>query len=302
MVLKVGFVPEHFSTPIQFAKIHGFFTQKNLQVELIPFLSGSGHLIQCLKSQEIDIAIGLTEAFVRGICDGDTEYKISGTYVESPLCWSISTGSQREDITSCSQLNGKKISVSRIGSGSYVMPFVLALNNQFQKPFYSGFPAVSTFANLRDSVNLVKNIEPSDAFMWEFFTSKKYYDNGEIKKIGEIYTPWPSWVIVSSSKLIENEPLKLKEFLIAIQEGIDYFNDHKEEAVDYIGENLDYSKEDAIEWMKTVKFSNDVKLINYDRTVLNTSNILRTAGVIQKNGETNDLISKRLETGIFTQP
>ena len=37
--------------------------------------------------------------------------------------------------------------------------------------------------------------------MWEHFTSKRYYDNGGIKRVGEIYTPWSSWKIVASTKL-----------------------------------------------------------------------------------------------------
>lgn len=38
-----------------------------------------------------------------------------GTYVETPLCWAISTGAGREDVSSVEDLKGKKIGVSRIG-------------------------------------------------------------------------------------------------------------------------------------------------------------------------------------------
>ncbi len=296
--LKVGFVPEHFSTPIQFSQQHKYYESEGLEIELIPYLAGSGHLIQSLGDGSIDIAIGLTEAFIRGIANGNESYNIIGTYVDSPLCWSISTGYNRDDITEIEQLNGKKIGVSRIGSGSYVMSFVLALEKKFSKPFFQDYPICSTFKNLRDSVNL-KGVEGdatknSDAFMWEHFTSKKYYDNKEIKKIGEIYTPWPSWVITARSQLVAEHGKEIAGFLRSIEKGIKYFNDHQEEAIEYIYNNLDYSEEDAREWIKTVKFAKDVNAVDSDKVVNKTFKVLRTAGVLNES-DSDEVIEQRLK-------
>ena len=72
-----------------------------------------------LKDDCIDVAIGLTEGFVADL--GKTvanqeqpAYKLVGTYVTSPLCWAISVGS-KSSIDQDSQLNGKRVGVSRIG-------------------------------------------------------------------------------------------------------------------------------------------------------------------------------------------
>ncbi|KAH3670952.1 hypothetical protein OGAPHI_000663 [Ogataea philodendri] len=297
MGLKVGFVPEHFSTPLQFSQAKGFFASKGIECELIEYPSGSGHLIQSLKSQQIDIAVGLTEAFVRGICDGDDQYQIAGTYVKSPLCWAISTGVDRSELTSETQLQNGSIGVSRIGSGSYVMAFVLGLQRGFSVPFFKKFVILDNFKNLRDSVNQKDHLESSDAFMWEYFTSKKYYDNKEIKKIGQIYTPWSSWVVVSGKNV---EKKQVSAFLEAVQDGIEYYNGHKEEAAKYIADNLDYSLEDAQEWQKTVEFSDNVSQINFEKDVVGTKSVLKTAGVIQKDAsESDDLILQRLTNGVL---
>ena len=77
-------------------------------------------MVTSLQSSEIDIAIGLTEGWVTGLgkaqAEGkDTGYKMMGTYVETPLCWAISTGANREDVTGMEGLKGKKMGVSRIG-------------------------------------------------------------------------------------------------------------------------------------------------------------------------------------------
>jgi hypothetical protein len=87
--LRVGFVPEHFSTPLHFAQKHF-----SLSAQLIPFPSGTGHMITALRAGEIDVGIGLTEGWVAGLgkadVKGDGGYKIVGTYVETPLCTLLS--------------------------------------------------------------------------------------------------------------------------------------------------------------------------------------------------------------------
>lgn len=295
MAIKIGYIPEHFSTPIVFAKKYGFFEKYGLkEFELIPYPSGSGHLITSLKNKEIDLAVGLTEAFVRGISNGDSEYTIVGEYVESPLCWSISTGKTRDDLTSVEDLKkieNVNVGVSRIGSGSYVMSFVLGLQQKFQNPF--NFKVLNTFQNLRDSVN---NSE-SDIFMWEYFTTKKYYDNCEIKKIGEIYTPWSSWVITAESSV---EKPFVDAFLKGTQDGINYYKEHESEALDYILENLDYNnKNDLQEWANRVKFASDVFRIQHDKNITATMDVLLQANVLEA-GVTRDVAQQRLDKHVTT--
>jgi len=71
------------------------------------------------------------------------------------------------------------------------MGFVLADSQGWLSSTSAPFENIplQTFEKLRNGVNN----STIDFFMWEHFTSKRYYDNGEIKRIGEIYTPWPSW-------------------------------------------------------------------------------------------------------------
>jgi len=269
--LRIGFVPEHFSTPLHFAE--KYF---GLDATLIPYPSGTGHMITSLQANEIDAGVGLTEGWVAGLGkQGDNAgYKIVGTYVDTPLCWAISTGAKR-DVSNVSQLKDSKIGVSRIGSGSYVMGFVLAdtkgwLKERGHAPF-EVIP-LQTFAKLRDAVN----DGTADFFMWEHFTSKKYYDSGEIKRIGEIYTPWSSWKIVAQ----DPKDQRLEAMFEKIDQGVKYFLVHQEEAVEYISTHLDYSAEDAQAWLKTVKFAQAVKGASQG-TISKTIDILQKAGVIE---------------------
>ncbi len=154
--LRIGFVPEHFSTPLAFAQRH-----YDLNADLIPEPLGTGALTARLKAdtgtpKPLDVAIGLTEGFVADLGKAKTEgkdmgYGLAGTYVESPLCWAIvtgrlsmtkmaerpsfantsdpSVGAKRDGLDSVADLKGTRVGVSRIGSGSYVMSYVLADQN-----------------------------------------------------------------------------------------------------------------------------------------------------------------------------
>jgi len=198
--------------------------------------------------------------------------------------WAISTGSKRESINSITDLKShNRVGVSRIGSGSYVMSFVLAdqqgwLSPSSPPPFE--FLPLQTFEKLRNGVN----DSTADFFMWEHFTSKRYYDSGEIKRIGEIYTPWPSWQIVASTKIGEGRgDSRVEELFQKLDQGIRYFEGNVEESVKYISTSLDYSEEDAREWLKTVRFAKGTRGVDGE-VVEKTVGVLRKAGVITGEG------------------
>lgn len=142
---------------------------------------------------------------------------------------------------------------------------------------YSDFVILNTFENLRKAVNSGE----ADFFMWEHFTSKRYYDSGEIRKVGEIYTPWSSWKIVASTKLVRDGQLDLRlhNLFEKLDKGIQYFNENNEEAVSYISTELDYSEEDAKEWLKTVRFPTRTQGVDLS-VVEKTVATLRKAGVL----------------------
>jgi ABC-type nitrate/sulfonate/bicarbonate transport system substrate-binding protein len=197
--------------------------------------------------------------------------------------WAISTGAKRPEITSVDSLKGSKIGVSRIGSGSYVMGFVLAdqqgwLSNNPQQP-YSDTVVLNNFENLRNAVNS----GDADFFMWEHFTSKKFYDSGEIRRVGEIYTPWSSWKIVASTKIAGDGADKVDDRVKTLFEkldlGVAHFNENTEEAIEYISTELGYTEPDAREWMKTVRFPSATAGVK-ENVVKDCVSVLRKAGVL----------------------
>jgi hypothetical protein len=159
----------------------------------------------------------------------------------------------------------------------WLAPTAAAGTDKEQGSPYSDTVVLNTFENLRRAVNSCE----ADFFMWEHFTSKKYYDNGEIRRVGEIYTPWSSWKIVASTGLVDGDKLdpRVEDLLDRLNAGIKHFNEHQEEAVEYISTELDYSEEDAREWLKTVRFPERTQGVDLE-VVLNTVDTLCKAGVL----------------------
>lgn len=160
-----------------------------------------------------------------------------------------------------------------------MMGFVLAdqqgwLTPSSATPPFENIP-LQTFAALRDGVNN----STADFFMWEHFTSKRYFDNKSIKRIGEIYTPWSSWKIVAADEKDE----RLAGMFEKIDQGIKYYEENKEEAVTYISTALDYSEEDARDWLRTVEFAHGVKGVKTE-VIEKTVGVLKKAGVLDGKG------------------
>lgn len=207
-VIRIGFVPEHYLLPLHLCTKHSLFPS-NLQISLVPFPSGTGHMITSLRAKEIDLAIGLTEGWIAGLLNADNYkkpaqekgYSIVGSWVSTPLRWAIVTGRNRDEISSVDDLKQhRRVGVSRLGSGSHIMAFVLAQQEGWlrqtkdQKSEGLSLIPLGPFKDLRDGVTS----SSADFFMWEHFTTKPWFDGEEteLKKIGEIYTPWPSWLLL----------------------------------------------------------------------------------------------------------
>ncbi|GAB5593197.1 hypothetical protein Unana1_08097 [Umbelopsis nana] len=294
MTIKIGYVPEHFSTPLLISNDNGYFTDAGVQVELVLCPGGTGEMTSKLKDGSINVAIALTEGLTAGIANGQDWYKIIGTYVNAPLCWALSAGANSEHNSSAT-LNHTDVAISRFGSGSHIMAFVLADQHGWlpsdanaQPPFT--FTALGNFKAMRDAVNA----GTSDYFMWETFTTKPYHDSGEIKRIGQITPPWPAFCFAANTEILDKDSHGVQKAIEAINKAAKLFIAQKDkESVEHIMRILDYQEADVREWFKTVSYEDDMR--NVSRKALDvTVETLIKAGVIKSPVKAEDLVDSRI--------
>ncbi|KAF7722490.1 hypothetical protein EC973_003110 [Apophysomyces ossiformis] len=276
--IRIGYVPEHFSTPLYIARDQGMFDQQQVSVELVCCPGGTGEMTQKLKDKSLDLAIALTEGLVAGITKGQDWYKIVGTYVDAPLCWAISTGNASKH-GSIDTLCKTNCAISRFGSGSHIMAYVLADQQGWLsqgEPFT--FTALNNFEAMRNAVN----DESSAFFMWETFTTKPYHDKGEVRRIGQITPPWPAFLFAGHVDILQGE--ELPRVLQAIQKATDQFMQQRDkESVEHVIRILGYNEQDVRDWFKTVHYASDHTAVS--RRALQTAmSTLVKAGVIDEPG------------------
>jgi len=131
------------------------------------------------------------------------------------------------------------------------------MSHQFENantPSDMKFVTLGSFKNLREGLhNNQVNI-----FLWEYFTTKPWFDNKELKHIGNVVTPWPAFSVVASSKGLSlqspvSESLLRNQFLPALGEGAALFQNGRDESVQRIMSDFSHKEDDARAWLTNTK-------------------------------------------------
>ena len=209
--LKIGGVPEHFNYPWYLTLKNKEYQKHGINLRWKDYHGGTGEMCNALRTGETDIAIILTEGIIKDIIDGNPS-KILQTYVTTPLIWGIHV-SEKSTIQEISELENKRIAISRYGSGSHLMAIVNAYNQGWNLEQLH-FVVVET---LEGGIEALQN-NKADYFMWEHFTTKPYVDQGVFRRIGNCPTPWPCFVIAVRNEVLEKYPEKITQILAIINE------------------------------------------------------------------------------------
>lgn len=199
--IKIIGVPEHFNLPWQLAIAQGDFKAAGIDLQWTDIPEGTGKMCQMLRDNEADIAVILTEGIVKDITYGNPS-SIVQVYVESPLIWGIHVAANSNYHT-LSDLEHTKVAISRYGSGSHLMAYINAQNENWNTESLQ-FEIVNTIDGAVEA--LTKGT--SDYFMWEHFMTKPLVDKGIFRRIADCPTPWPCFVIAIRNEFLKhNEPV-----------------------------------------------------------------------------------------------
>jgi ABC-type nitrate/sulfonate/bicarbonate transport system substrate-binding protein len=195
--VRIAGVPEHFNLPWHMCIENGEFEEVGIDLQWTDVPEGTGKMCQLLRDNETDIAVILTEGIVKDIIGGNPS-SIVQTYVESPLIWGIHVAAESQFKT-LSDLENTKVAISRYGSGSHLMAYVNAQNQQWHTENLQ-FEVVNT---IDGAVEALTN-GTADYFMWERFMTQPLVDKGVFRRVADCPTPWPCFVIAVRNEFLES--------------------------------------------------------------------------------------------------
>ncbi|MFK7949080.1 MAG: substrate-binding domain-containing protein [Saprospiraceae bacterium] len=281
--IRIGGVPEHFNLPIHLAIENGEFAARGVDIEWITFKGGTGQMTKALENDEVDVCILLTEGIINSIIKGNPS-RIISNYVTSPLCWGVHTAADNS-LDNYNHIFDKKYAISRFGSGSHLMAIVDA-NSKEQTIQSSQFKVIK---NLDGALESLKKHE-TDVFYWEKYTTKPYVDSGQLKRIGEYYTPWPCFVVAASDKIIKEQPNNLIRLLRTIHDSNDKFMQN-EKVINLVSERYGQKLKDVNRWYHQTEWAIHGWVSN--KMLRSVIYSLKMAEIIDNEEEIPSLVWKR---------
>jgi len=277
--IKIAGVPEHFNLPWHLCIENGEFEAVGIDLQWTDVPEGTGKMCQMLRDGETDIAVILSEGIVKDINAGNPS-KIVQVYVESPLIWGIHVAANSNHKT-LSDLENKKVAISRLGSGSQLMAYVNA-NNQGWNTENLQFEIVNTIDGAVESLTKGE----SDYFMWERFMTKPLVDKGIFRRIDDCPTPWPCFVIAVREEILKKHPNTIAQILEIINITTQEFKEIP--SIDRTLATKYHQKiEDIQEWLRLTEWSQkplSEKMLN------KIQNQLFDLKIIEKKGTFAELV------------
>lgn len=245
--VKIAGVPEHFNLPWHLCIEDGEFEEAGINLQWTDVPEGTGKMCQMLRDGETDMAVILTEGIVKDIVGGNPS-SIVQVYVESPLIWGIHVGANSKYQT-LADLENTKVAISRYGSGSHLMAYVNAQNQNWDTGNLQ-FEIVNTIDGAVEALS----DGSADYFMWERFMTKPLVDKGVFRRVADCPTPWPCFVIAIRNDFFENNFQTLDIILDIINKTTADFKDIP--SIDRtLASKYHQKPEDIQEWLSLTKWS-----------------------------------------------
>lgn len=245
---KIGGVPEHFNLPWKLAIEEGKFRDENIFLHWEDMTGGTGQMVRGLETKSLDIAILLTEGITKAILQG-LDATILQVYVTSPLAWGVHVP-YNSSIESIADVEGKTFAISRSGSGSHLMAYVLGDQNGWNTDELQ-FKVVG---DLYGGLWSLENNE-SQAFLWEKFTTKPFVDQKKCRCVGEVLTPWPCFSIAIRNECLENTSIDTILTLLNVINNKTHVVKNDPSSVEIISWRYGLTEMDVRQWLSATEWN-----------------------------------------------
>ncbi|MCF6350906.1 MAG: substrate-binding domain-containing protein [Flavobacteriaceae bacterium] len=279
----IGGVPEHFNLPWHLAIESNKFYDKGIDLNWVDIHGGTGAMCKSLRDKSIDIAIVLTEGIIKDIINGNA-CKLVKFFVKSPLLWGIHVG-YKSKYTCVKELEKAKIAISRYGSGSHLMAVINAKTEGFDVKNLD----FEIIKNLKGGIESLKN-NTTAYFLWEHFTTNPYVYDKSVRRIGNIKSPWPCFVIAVRNEILESDKNTIKTILKVINKQLKTFEnslENKELSV-LFSERYNLKINDIKDWLTITQWCRGKSISKEEINSIQQK--LKQFSVIENTVDATDLI------------
>lgn len=259
--LKIGGVPEHFNLPWRLAIEEGKFRDVGLDLHWSDMSGGTGQMIRGLETGSIDIAVLLTEGITKAILEG-LNAKIIQVYVVSPLHWGIHVPFN-SNINAVSDLKDQTFAISREGSGSHLMSYVLADKEGWDVNKLK----FNIVGDVYGGLWALENNE-AQAFLWEKYTTFPFTEQGKCRYIDEVVTPWPCFVVAVRDEVLEKNSELLHEMCKVVNDRASEIK-KEENTVEIISWRYNLRSDQVEKWLHETdwNYKGEKFLLEFENTI-----------------------------------
>lgn len=286
--LIVGGVPEHFNLPWNLVAASNAFRSLGVEVEWRDFPEGTGAMMRAVEANEVDVALVLTEGAVAHIAKNGTT-GIIGTWVESPLVWGIHSGPKTQK--GPQYPHDARIGISRLGSGSHLMPLVHA-----QQDRYTEAPKLVEIKTLAGAIEAFANDE-IDTFYWERTMTLPQVRAGQMTLDGDFSAPWPAFVAVRAKNSQPHVDAAWEKAITAMKTWLTELLSDRQAFLKLVGERFDLPEEEVAIWFARTVWAPSLKV---DPAALQrAAKGLVAAGVLEERVSPQSLM---ISPGVLGEP
>ena len=248
--INIGGVPEHFNLAWYLGLKNTEYKDANINLRWKDYFGGTGAMCKGLRNGDIDMAVILTEGIIKDIIAGNKS-KIVQVFVKTPLIWGIHVAANSK-YKNIDELKGTKAAISRYGSGSHLMAYVNAENNNWDLEKDLDFEVVKNLDGAVEGLTEAK----ADYFLWEKFMTKPIVDKGVFRRIDECPSPWPCFVIAVREDFLKSNKEDVKNILEIVNNTTEEFKDIP--SIDrMIANRYEQEIEDVQEWLSLTEWSQE---------------------------------------------
>jgi sulfonate transport system substrate-binding protein len=274
--LIIGGVDEAFNVPWKRIAQRQPLHNKGVEIQWTDFGGGTGQIMRALNSNEIQVAIVLTEGVVSDIYKND-QSRIFSSYVTSPLEWGVHVH-ENSPVSAVNEIKDKCIAISKFGSGSHLM----AILNAYENGWNVNEIKFKEINNLTGGLDSLKKGE-ADVFFWEKHTTRSYLKPNQLKYIGSFKGPWGAFVVAVNNTLTSRDLENLNEIMkFVLEEASSFKLSHL--SAPYITRFNNMDVVTAQSWLQSTRFATTVSLNQLE--VLKVKEILFQSGILTEKKST----------------